>query len=115
MRILLIDDDEGIRDIYSEMLTDIGFDVKTSGDGFDALSILAQDRDFKLIISDVQMPIMNGLEFAAAAADLYSHIPVILMSGFHTKAGNLPNIHALLAKPLDEQILITTIEKALKA
>lgn len=61
-RILLIDDDAGMRAILKDILEEEGYDVRTASDGRSALSTIEKE-DFDLILTDLKMPKMGGMEF----------------------------------------------------
>lgn len=82
-QILIVDDEEGILELYKEELSDEGYVVSTSEDGQD---ILGKIERFKpdLIILDIKIGGYNGLELLQDIRDKYSHLPVILCSAYST-------------------------------
>jgi DNA-binding NtrC family response regulator len=80
MRFLLVDDDEVYRSCLSEYLTRGGHAVDEAGNGLEALLLLEHDTP-DAIISDVQMPEMDGIELLDATRRRFPGIPVILMTG----------------------------------
>ena len=96
-KILIVDDEEHILQVLSLKLRNCGYDIATAVDGEDALyQVKACQPD--LIISDVQMPYMNGLEFASALSEdkLTSHIPVVILTArghtLEVSDTDIPNI-----------------------
>jgi two-component system cell cycle sensor histidine kinase/response regulator CckA len=83
-RILLVEDDEGVRRITVRNLTECGFEVVEAENGEDALEILQSRKgDFDLILSDVSMPIMDGPEMLRAAGqELIGKAKVLFLSGY---------------------------------
>ena len=82
-RILLVDDSLTSRMLLKAMLSGAGYEVVPGGDGQEAMEILeGQEGKFDAIVSDIEMPKMNGLEFAAQAKsnEAYKKIPFILIS-----------------------------------
>jgi CheY-like chemotaxis protein len=77
---LVVDDDPAIRTLVARALARVGFDVKTSADGLAALSQV-RSHDFDLVVSDVRMPVMSGLELLEQLSLAQPTLPVILMSG----------------------------------
>lgn len=61
-KLLLVEDDEILREILTENLADVGFEVITASDGLEALCYLKLNPPVSIIISDIQMPQMDGLE-----------------------------------------------------
>ena len=78
--ILFVDDEPCMRELMAMILNDEGYEVSTAADGFDAL---AQLRNFvpDLIISDLQMPRMSGVEFLSVVRHRFPTIPVLAVSG----------------------------------
>lgn len=79
-RVLVVDDEEMIRLTSSRILQSQGFDVRTAGDGFEALVELRQAPP-DVIISDLRMPNMSGFELLSVVRRRFPHIPVIAISG----------------------------------
>ena len=81
-KILLIEDDQMIREIYTYTLEKVGFNVLTAEDGEEGIKLVKNNFDAKLILLDVIMPNMNGIEvFKRLKGDLAIHkIPVVLLS-----------------------------------
>lgn len=79
-RILIVDDDPGVRKIGTLLLASQGYEVITAGDGFDALIALKKSLP-DIIISDLSMPHMSGFEFLSVVRRRFPSIPVIVISG----------------------------------
>lgn len=79
-RVLVVDDDVILRRVVRSALAQAGFDVAQVGSGRDALS-LASAYELDLIVTDLQMPGMSGLELLRALRSQQSYCPVIVMSG----------------------------------
>jgi len=80
--ILIVDDDPEVRVIVAEFLDDFGYRVLQASGGAEALSLLAQNQDVRMLITDVRMPDMSGLELADLATQRQSDLKVILISGY---------------------------------
>lgn len=78
-RILVVDDVTEIRNLLVAMLE--GFEVVMAVDGEDAARLLTKDSDFALVLSDVDMPNLDGFGLVQWMADQGLHIPIIIMSG----------------------------------
>lgn len=78
--VLLVDDDPSLRDLLSRQLGKMGFEAILAEDGIDALAKLRYTVP-KVIIADLQMPRMSGLEFIAVVRRRFPAIPVIAISG----------------------------------
>ncbi len=81
-RILLVEDSPLYRKIESEFLLEFGYSVETANDGAEALELLKNDSAFDLIITDIEMPVMNGFEFCRElrTMDQFRDIPVLAVS-----------------------------------
>jgi signal transduction histidine kinase len=80
-RILLVDDDEQVRGVAAAMATELGFDVTSAASGDEALRLLGQES-FRLLITDVAMPGMNGVELARRARRIAADMPILFASGY---------------------------------
>jgi CheY-like chemotaxis protein len=83
MRILLTEDDDAVRAFVSRALELDGHKVETACDGMEALERLTErDGGYDLLVSDVKMPIMDGIALAHKAAGRWPGLPILLMTGF---------------------------------
>ena len=80
-RILVVDDDESVRDVFKVMLQEKGYEVATATNGFDALLKLKEVVIPDVIISDLNMPEMSGFEFLSVVRRRFPKISVIASSG----------------------------------
>lgn len=105
-KILLVEDDENVRDVASHMLQTVGFDVVTAHDGMSGLHEFKNNSDFDLVFSDVIMPGgMTGVELAMKILELSPETPILLATGYAEKELkdqliNQKNV-VLVAKPYD--------------
>lgn len=82
-RILLVDDDVDVRAAAVAMLTNAGYEVVEASSGAAALDALDHsDGQTALVVADIAMPGINGVEFAALVRRTYPHLPVLLMTGY---------------------------------
>jgi DNA-binding response OmpR family regulator len=106
--ILIAEDDAGIRDFLEDALTMQGYTVRAVSDGSLALEALAAEA-FDLLLSDVRMPNLDGIELCRRAHALHAHMPVILMTGLSAEENEAilkaSGAHALLHKPIRIQRL----------
>lgn len=79
-RVLLVDDERMLRRVLARALARAGFEVVEVDNGFAALELLRRER-FDLVVSDVQMPVMDGLALLQALSVAESAVPVVLISG----------------------------------
>ncbi|MEI6610236.1 MAG: ATP-binding protein, partial [Deltaproteobacteria bacterium] len=116
--VLVVEDDEMLRNMAAIMLTSLGFVVLEAIDGVEALEIFGKhESEIKFVLSDLTMPRMNGWETLAALRKLQPGIPVILASGYdkaHVMEGDHPELpQAFLAKPYNLKALRNAISQAL--
>jgi two-component system, cell cycle sensor histidine kinase and response regulator CckA len=82
-RILLVEDEEGVRNIATRLLMQRGYQVTSAGDGEEALEILENDpNSFDLVLSDVVMPGLDGPGLLKAAKPYLGHARIVFMSGY---------------------------------
>ncbi|HEX3665044.1 MAG TPA: response regulator [Rhizomicrobium sp.] len=103
-KVLIADDEAMLRIVAAETLQDAGFDVSEAGDGTSALEILRSDPTIELLVSDIKMPGLNGIELAEAGLKLRPELKILLMTGYATE--NLPDSLRergleILRKPFD--------------
>jgi len=115
--ILIVDDEPNYLVILSELLRDDGFEVFTAPGGAEGLD-LVRDVDLDLVITDMQMPGMDGLQLLEAIKKINNHLPVIIITAFAEVDKAVTAMQAgafnYLAKPFSNDELIVTINKALQ-
>ena len=85
-RILVVDDDRGLRHVLSELLQEAGHKLATAGDGPEALEMLGDGSGFDLVLLDVGLPSMSGLDVLARIRNMESPPLVIVMTADDTSA-----------------------------
>ena len=117
IRILVVDDEQMVRDLLQKILTADDYDVITAVNGRQAMMLIVRER-FDLIITDIAMPEMDGIEVLRAVKEIDSSLPVILISGYPSaeKAVRLTNMGAaeFIAKPFNLDIVKLTVAKVLE-
>lgn len=117
-RILVVDDEPIILELMREILVTEGYHITTASNGNDAISLLQEDQ-FDLIVSDVVMPGMSGIEVLQAAFRIDPDYPVIMITGFPSveSAVKLVNLGAAdyITKPFNIDTIKITISKVLKS
>lgn len=119
-RILIAEDEEGIRSLVARALSMDGHAVVTANDGAEALDLLAREKGaFELLLTDIRMPIMDGIALALAAARDHPHVAILLMTGFadqRERATNLDMlIHDVIAKPFTLTAIRAAVREAVAA
>ena len=117
-RILIAEDEEALRALCARALATAGHEVKTACDGSDALDLLVREEgSFDLLLTDIRMPIMDGIALALAAARDYPDLTILLMTGYadqRERAHGLDAIiHDVIAKPFSVGALRATVNEAL--
>ena len=116
-RILVVDDEDIIRVLLTEILTEDGYEIVTATDGRDAIEILEREQ-FDLIISDMVMPGMNGIEVLQAAFRIDPHYQIIMITGYPSveTAVRLVNLGAAdyITKPFNVDLIRVTVAKVLE-
>ena len=116
--VLLVDDEEMVRDMAAAMLTRLGFSVLEAKDGVEAAEVFRQRQDeIRFVLCDLTMPRLNGWETLTALRKLSPDLPVILASGYdkaHVMAGDHTELpQAFLGKPYKLKELDDAIRQAL--
>ncbi len=102
-RILLVDDEVSVRSFLKRGLELDGHSVQTAGDGAEGLDVLTtEDGDFDLLLTDVRMPLMDGIALALAAQENWPDLVILIMTGYsdqHERAQSVTNLAGVLLKP----------------
>jgi PAS domain S-box-containing protein len=117
-RILVVDDEKPLADIGAQMLMELGYKVEVRTSAYEALEAFKAKIDqFDLVITDMNMPGMNGERLAHEIARVRGDIPILICSGFgslsQTSKGTPANIKGILMKPLTIKDLATNVHKIL--
>ena len=117
-RILLAEDDESMRDFLAKALRRAGYEVVQAGDGLDALAQIT-DAPFDLLLADVVMPGLDGIELARRAAKKQPGIKVMFITGFAAVAlrarEQSPRDARVLSKPFHLRDLVDQVHVMLEA
>jgi PAS domain S-box-containing protein len=116
--VLLVVDEDAVREVVLRILTRSGYRVREVGSPLEALRIFASSADhFDMLLTDVVMPGMSGTQLAAQLREIRPDLPVLFMSGYTmgpTPGGQaLPADGTLLHKPFDRPALLTALHKSL--
>jgi hypoxanthine phosphoribosyltransferase len=95
-RILLVDDEEPVRGFLKRGLELDGHDVTTAVDGSDALERLTEAGGFDLMLTDIRMPIMDGIALALAAKRDFPDLPILLMTGYADQRERAKNLDVII-------------------
>ena len=122
MVVLLVEDDESVLRTIGEFLTDCGYGVVCARDGREALLVLEECDGIGLVISDVYMPLLSGLELLQLIRRRAPDVPVILMTGHGSEDTAVAAFHGgaldYVAKPVKQErlkrVLATWLQPASK-
>lgn len=107
--ILIVDDEEPVRDFLAQMLADGGHRTLQAVHGAEALELVAKERP-DLVVSDIMMPVLNGAELCRRLK-ARTDTPVILMSAAGPRAADGTGADAFIAKPFDLADMEALVER----
>lgn len=114
-RILIAEDEEALRSLVARALTQDGHAVTTANDGAEALDVLTRAQGaFELLLTDIRMPIMDGIALALAAARDYPHVAILLMTGYADQRERASGLEALIHDVISKPFSLTTIRNAVR-
>ena len=117
LTILVVDDDAVIRAMVARTLTLAGFEVATAASGRDALRLVAEGRVMPaVLVTDIEMPVMNGVELAARLLALRPALRVVMMTGNPDRAESARHhpsiVDSVLLKPMALDDLVRAVGSA---
>jgi len=117
-RILVVDDEEPIREIVSSMLTMGGYSCKQAASGLAALALLDSGEEFELMLSDLMMADLDGIGLLEKTKERFPDMPVIMVTAVHDISVALAAIrngaYDYLLKPFEREQLMATVRRALE-
>jgi two-component system cell cycle response regulator CpdR len=118
-RILVAEDDDNVRAFVTRALAHMGHDVIEAEDGGIAAELCAEhDGQFDLLLSDIKMPVMDGIALALTVASTYPTLRIMLMTGFADQRERAHGLDALIydvmPKPFSLQALLEKVDDALR-
>jgi chemosensory pili system protein ChpA (sensor histidine kinase/response regulator) len=126
-RVLVVDDAISVRKALVQLLQDAGFEAVGARDGFDALGCVdsaqnsAQKQGFNLVVTDLEMPNLNGLDFTRLLRQnpAYGQVPVVMITSRstqkHREAAELAGVSLYLTKPYTDEALLAQVRGLLAA
>jgi putative nucleotidyltransferase with HDIG domain len=117
-RILVVDDEETIREIVCSMLGGAHFQTRQAASGIEALSILESGDPFDLVLSDLMMAEMDGIALLERAKERYPDMPIVMVTAVHDIQVALQALrngaYDYLLKPFEREQLLATVRRALE-
>jgi len=116
-RILVAEDESALREFVSRALTHHGHEVSVAEDGAVALDMLAKDLAYDLLLTDIMMPVMDGIALALKVTKENPKLKILMMTGYaaeRQRAHNLDSlIHDVIAKPFTLSEICEKVDEAL--
>jgi putative nucleotidyltransferase with HDIG domain len=117
-RILVVDDEEAIREIVASMLTSAGYSCQQAGSGMEALGVLNSNETFELMLSDLMMADLDGIGLLERTKEKYPDMPVVMVTAVHDISVALQALrngaYDYLLKPFEREQLLATVSRALE-
>src|SRR5438045_8660455 len=117
-QILVVDDEDSIREIVCSMLNAAGYQCKQASSGVDALGVLATGEDFALMLSDLMMRDLDGIGLLDQTKIKFPEMPVIMVTAVHDISVALAAIrhgaYDYLLKPFEREQLLAAVRRALE-
>ena len=112
-RILIAEDEDAIRGLVARALLQDGHDVMTANDGAAALDVLAHEHGaFELLLTDIRMPLMDGIALALATARDHPDITILLMTGYADQRERASGLNMLIHDVITKPFTLATIRAA---
>ncbi|MPZ39931.1 MAG: response regulator [Rhizobiales bacterium] len=114
-RILIAEDEESLRILVARALSQDGHAVVTANDGAEAFDVLTREQGaFELLLTDIRMPIMDGIALALAAARDHPNVAILLMTGYADQRERASNLEALIHGVITKPFSLATIRNAVR-
>ncbi len=117
-RILVVDDEEPIREIVSSMLGFANYQCRQAASGLEALALLDSGEEFELMLSDLMMADLDGIGLLERTKERYPDMPVVMVTAVHDISVALAAIrngaYDYLLKPFEREALLNTVRRALE-
>ena len=108
--VLLVDDDPLVRSLLGRALSNDGYAVLAAADGEEALALAsALNGQLSLVVTDIRMPVMDGLELASHLIELNPKLPILFISGFLPATAKVPGL--LLSKPFTPTVFLDHVHR----
>jgi len=115
-KVLIVEDDNAMAQMCAKLIRRRGFTVVIAGTGQDAIAMIRQAADIDVVISDVQMPQMTGMQLLVRLRALDANLPIILMTGHANLLSPSEAIELgasdYIMKPFEPETLICSLERA---
>lgn len=117
-RILVVDDEDSIREIVCSMLTAAGYHCRQAGSGVEALAVLGNGEEYSLMLTDLMMRDLDGIGLLEQTKTKYPEMPVIMVTAVHDISVALAAIrngaYDYLLKPFEREQLLAAVRRAIE-
>jgi len=117
-RILVVDDEETIREIVSSMLTHANYKCRQAASGLEAIALLDSGEEFELMLSDLMMADLDGIGLLERTKERFPDMPVVMVTAVHDISVALAAIrngaYDYLPKPFEREQLLATVRRAME-
>ena len=115
-RILIAEDEEPVRLLVARALDDGGHEVVATADGAAALDELQREHGrFDLLLTDIKMPVMDGLALALAAARDFPALPIVMMTGYSDQRERASGLESLIVDIIAKPFTLAEIRLSIAA
>ncbi|WP_422371638.1 response regulator [Hoeflea sp.] len=110
-KILIAEDEDSLRRFVARALEMDGHEIVQAGDGADAVDHLQADR-FDLLLSDIRMPVMDGIELATQSSEIAPGMPILLMTGYAEQRERAEPLMRIVVDVVDKPFSLPQIRQA---
>jgi two-component system, cell cycle response regulator CpdR len=115
-RVLLAEDEESVRLLVARALSQDGHEVVATVDGAEALDTLQNEHGrFDLLLTDIKMPVMDGLALALSAARDYPNLPIVLMTGYADQRERASGLDSLIVDVITKPFTLAELKLSIAA
>jgi CheY-like chemotaxis protein len=114
-KILIAEDDDAIRELVMRALNEDGHELTGAADGAEALDVLSRrDSEFDLLLTDVKMPVLDGIALALAAGRDHPDVAIMLMTGYADQRERAHGLDALVHDVINKPFSVEQIKGAVR-
>lgn len=114
-KILVVEDDDSVRDFTARALRASGHTVDTADDGDSGLErVNAASGEYCLVLSDIRMPVMDGIEMARQAASTHPDLKILLMTGYAEQRERAEDLQDLIVDVIAKPFTLTDLRKSVE-
>jgi CheY-like chemotaxis protein len=115
-RVLIAEDEESVRALVARALVADGYEVMEAADGAEALETLNSEHGrFDLLLTDIKMPVMDGIALSLAVARDYPALPILMMTGYADQRERATGLEAIIRAVIAKPFTVAEIRFAVAA